>query len=277
MIEVEGLTRDFSTGFVRKHHSVAVDDVSFGIRKGETLGLIGESGSGKTTLGKLLLRLLEPTSGRLFFEGSDIFALSGKELRRLRPRMQMIFQDPNGSLNSRMTTRESIAEPLRLMGMTGRREISAEVGRLVEKVGLGPEHLNRRPGELSGGQNQRIALARVLALSPAFIVADEPTSALDASIQAQMLEIMTDLKREMGLTYLFISHDLRVVRHMSDRVAVMCRGRIVEIGDTEDVFRHPVHPYTRGFLAGNHEGNRGKRRVPMIESVASEPGGGTPE
>ena len=249
MIEVENLKRYFSTGILRKRHTKAVNGVSFHIKKGETLGLVGESGCGKTTIGKLLLRLIEPTSGKVIFDGIDLLQLGKKELRRIRPRMQMIFQDPDASLNPRMKIGDSIAEPLKLQGDLNKGEIKEKVSELIGTVGLNPEHINRYPYQLSGGQNQRVVLARVLAINPDFIIADEPTSSLDVSVQAQILNLMQDLKREFNLTLLFISHDLEVVRHMSDRIAVMYQGKIVEIGNAKDIFDDARHPYTNTLIS----------------------------
>ena len=249
MIEVHDLKKHFSSGWIFKKRCIkAVDGVSFGIERGETLGLVGESGCGKTTVGKLILRLIEPTSGRVVFDGVDVTGLKKKELRRLRPRMQMIFQDPDSSLDPRMKIGECIGEPFRLQGNLKKGEIKERVSKLVETVGLNPEHVNRYPYQMSGGQNQRVVLARVLAAEPRFVVADEPTSGLDVSVQAQILHLMSDLKKELDLTTLFITHDLEVARYVSDRVAVMYGGRILEIGGAEDVFCRPAHPYTRLLL-----------------------------
>jgi ABC-type oligopeptide transport system ATPase subunit len=231
LIEVSDLNKYYATGLINKQYTKAVDGVSFHIERGETLGLVGESGCGKTTLGRLLLRLIEPTSGRIFFDGTDITKLDRKEMKTLRPRMQMIFQDPESSLNPRMRIGESIAEPFRL-GLRGKMsssEINEWVLELADVVGLNPEHVNRFPYQLSGGQNQRVVLARILAVNPEFIIADEPTASLDVSVQAQILRLMMDLKRDYNLTMLFISHDQEVIRHMSDRIAVMEKGRIISI------------------------------------------------
>lgn len=249
MIEVKDLRKHFSSGIWKKHSTKAVDGISFQIERGETLGLVGESGCGKTTIGRLLLRLLEPTSGKVIFDGIDLQQLKKAELRRLRPRMQMIFQDPDASLNPRMKIADSIAEPLKLWRKMSKSEQKERVSELLETVGLNPEHLNRYPYQLSGGQNQRVVLARVLALNPDFIVADEPTSSLDVSVQAQILNLMQELKEEFNLTVLFISHDLEVVRHISDRIAVMYRGKIVEIGDTNDILGYERHPYTNELIS----------------------------
>lgn len=234
LIEVLDLKKYYASGMINKQYTKAVDGVSFRIERGETLGLVGESGCGKTTVGRLLLRLIEPTSGSIFFDGTDITKLDRREMRRLRPRMQMIFQDPESSLDPRMRIGQSIAEPFRL-GLRGKissREIREKVLELVDIVGLNPEHVNRFPYQLSGGQNQRVVLARILAVNPEFIVADEPTASLDVSVQAQILRLIMDLKRDYGLTMLFISHDLEVVKHMSNKIAMMDQGRIVEIEST---------------------------------------------
>jgi oligopeptide transport system ATP-binding protein len=254
-------------------HVRAVDDISFTIPRGQTLGLVGESGCGKTTAGRTILRLIEPTSGRVVFDGREIFHLKAREMRTLRREMQIIFQDPFGSLNPRMTVGTMIAEPMLVHGIDGddanekaesdssganssgwlssakRRRAQDRVVRLLELVGLRAEHGNRYPHEFSGGQRQRIGIARALALNPKFIVCDEAVSALDVSIQAQILNLLDKLQQEFNLTYLFIAHDLAVVKHISDRVAVMYLGEIVEEAETEEIFARPLHPYTQALLA----------------------------
>lgn len=227
----------------------AVDDVSLEIRKGETLGLVGESGCGKSTLGRTVLRLLQPTEGNIYFKGRNIADLGREELRQTRREQQIIFQDPSSSLNPRMKIGRIVEEPMKAHGLydeAGREQRARE---LLETVGLDPRHYNRYPHQFSGGQQQRINLARALSVDPEFIVCDEPTSALDASIQAQVLNTMSRLQDEFDLTYLFISHDLSVIRHICDRVAVMYLGQIVELGDKEEIFEHPKHPYTQALLS----------------------------
>jgi oligopeptide/dipeptide ABC transporter ATP-binding protein len=253
LLEVQGLAKQFAVGgtWLARHRRVirAVDGVSFALEPGETLGLVGESGCGKSTTGRLILRLIEPSAGHIRFEGRDLVALSAHELWATRQRMQIVFQDPFGSLNPRMRVGRIIAEPLEIYGQAdapGRRRRVAE---LLEVVGLNPGFAERYPHELSGGQRQRIGIAAALALQPSLIVADEPVSALDVSIQAQVLNLLMDLRRRFGLTYLFISHDLHVVLHMSDRVAVMYLGEIVEIGAREAIQREPKHPYTQVLLS----------------------------
>jgi oligopeptide transport system ATP-binding protein len=227
----------------------AVDDVSFNIYKGETLGLVGESGCGKSTTGRTLLQLYRPTSGKVFFENIDLVALKGEDLRRTRRRMQMIFQDPYASLNPRMTVEEIISEPLVVHGILPRKEMRDKVKELLNIVGLSSRLVDRYPHEFSGGQRQRIGVARAIALQPSLIVCDEPISALDVSIQAQVVNLLEDLQEKLGLTYLFIAHDLSMVRHISNRVAVMYLGIIVELADRNELYTNPLHPYTQALLS----------------------------
>jgi oligopeptide transport system ATP-binding protein len=227
----------------------AVDGVSFEIKTGESLGLVGESGCGKSTLGRALLRLTPHTGGQVYFRGRDLSQLSSDELRRMRRHMQMIFQDPYASLNPRMTIGQIISEPLETFGLARGRERAGQVSELLETVGLSARHVKRYPREFSGGQRQRIGIARALAARPEFIVADEPISALDVSIQAQIMNLLERLRRERNLTYLFISHDLRAIRHLSDRIAVMYLGKLVEVGAAESVYHEPLMPYTRALIS----------------------------
>ena len=277
LVQVEHLSEFFPiTGGIlqRKRGDVrAVDDVSFTIRRGETLGLVGESGCGKTTVGRVVLRLLEPTGGRILFDGVDITALRGRRLRPFRRRMQIIFQDPFASLDPRAQIGASIGEGLRIHGIGKASERRARVARMMEMVGLQPYHARRYPHEFSGGQRQRIGIARALVLEPDLIVCDEPVSALDVSIQAQVLNLLRALQRELGLTYLFIAHNMGVVEHISDRVAVMYLGSLVEMADSSDIYRLPLHPYTIALLsavpvAAPQERAR-RRRIILVGDVPS--------
>jgi oligopeptide transport system ATP-binding protein len=227
----------------------AVDGVDLDIVRGESFGLVGESGSGKTTLGKTILRLIEPTEGKIIFDGEDLCQLSESEMRQWRAEMQIVFQDPYSSLNPRMTVKRIVGEPLLIHHRARGREMENRVRELIELVGLMEDHLYRYPHEFSGGQRQRVGVARALALEPKMLVLDEPTSALDVSVQAQVLNLLLDLQQRLGLTYLFISHDLGVIRYICDRVALMYLGRIVEIGSIEEIFQKPLHPYTRALLS----------------------------
>ena len=255
LLEVRDLKMHFpvTSGIILQHtvgHIKAVDGISFSVRRGETLGLVGESGCGKTTTGRCILQLHRPTAGSILFEGRDLCAMKGRELRALRRQMQVIFQDPYSSLNPRMTAGNIVGEPLQVHGLSkNRKQYREKVGDLLNVVGLNPYMADRFPHEFSGGQRQRIGVARALAVNPQFIVCDEPVSALDVSIQAQIINLLEGLQEQFGLTYLFIAHDLSVVRHLSDRVAVMYLGHLVEIANRNEIYANPLHPYTRALLS----------------------------
>ncbi|HEV8502177.1 MAG TPA: oligopeptide/dipeptide ABC transporter ATP-binding protein [Casimicrobiaceae bacterium] len=252
LVDVRHLVKDFPAGsalFGRRRTTRAVDDVSFAINPGETFGLVGESGSGKTTTARCLLRLVEPTSGEIRFKDIDLRALSARELRRARRHLQIVFQDPYSSLNPRMRVGDIVEEPLVIHRIGTKAERKARVAELFRMVGLDPADAGKRPQEFSGGQRQRIGLARAIALEPSFVVCDEPVSALDVSVQAQVVNLLLDLQTTLGLTYLFVAHDLRLVRQVCTRVAVMYLGRIVEIAPAERLFTSPAHPYTQALLS----------------------------
>ncbi|MCA1584729.1 MAG: ATP-binding cassette domain-containing protein [Acidobacteria bacterium] len=252
LVEVRNLVKHFTRGgglFRAKTVVRAVDDVSFSIEEGETFGLVGESGSGKSTTGRCMLRLIEPSSGQVRFRGEDVLGFSSARMRAARREMQMVFQDPYSSLNPRMRARTIVEEPLVIHKLGSRGQRRERVAELFRLVGLDPAHLERFPHEFSGGQRQRIGVARALALNPSFVIADEPVSALDVSIQAQVINLLMDLQQQLRLTYLFIAHDLRLVRHICTRVAVMYLGRIVELAQTAALFAEPRHPYTRALLS----------------------------
>ncbi|MGM0602580.1 MAG: ABC transporter ATP-binding protein [Bacillota bacterium] len=255
LLEVDNLKKHFAVNSglwarLRKKESYvhAVNGVSFDIKKGETLSLVGESGCGKSTIGRTVLGLYEPTAGDIYYDGSRVGDMSEKEKFKLKEKMQMIFQDPYSSLNPRQKVKEIISEPIRTHNVVSREEMDDYILKLLDKVGVDGSYLNRYPHQFSGGQRQRIGIARSLAMEPEFIVADEPISALDVSIQAQILNLMMDLQEEFHLTYLFIAHDLSVVKHISDRVAIMYLGKVFEIGDKNEIFDHPVHPYTEALF-----------------------------
>jgi oligopeptide/dipeptide ABC transporter ATP-binding protein len=275
LVEVKNLKKYFAAGggVLRAGGDVvrAVDDVSFTIRRGETFGLVGESGCGKSTTGRCILRLIEPTSGEVRFDGQDMLSLGKDELRRLRRDVQIIFQDPYSSLNPRMRVGEIIEEPLIIHKAGGRRERQDRVAELLGLVGLEPGHAKRYPHEFSGGQRQRIGIARALALNPRFIVCDEPVSALDVSVQAQVVNLLQDLQEQLGLTYLFISHGLSVVEHISTRVGIMYRGKLVEVASSEEIFHNPLHPYTRALLSAIPipDPDFKRERLPLTGDIAT--------
>jgi peptide/nickel transport system ATP-binding protein/oligopeptide transport system ATP-binding protein len=273
LLDVQHLTKSFRTApglFGRTMPPrVVVDDVSFSIERGEVFGLVGESGSGKTTTARCILRLVEPTSGKVVYDGIDVLSLSSGEMRRMRRQMQIVFQDPYSSLNPRMRVGDIVEEPLIVHGINTREDRRARVRELFEMVGLEADHLSRRPEAFSGGQRQRIGLARALALDPSFIVADEPVSALDVSIQGQIIDLLMDLRQRLGLTLLFIAHDLRLVQRICARVAVMYGGRIVEMGNTAAIFSWPRHPYTKSLLSAIPVADPDARRQRIMLDVTS--------
>ncbi|MBI2897172.1 MAG: ATP-binding cassette domain-containing protein [Deltaproteobacteria bacterium] len=269
LVRVVGLKKHFPlrSGFFSRRTAFvrAVDGVSLDIGASETVGLVGESGCGKSTFGRAILRLIEPTAGTVHFDGRDVVALGARELRRFRRHMQIIFQDPYSSLNPRMKVKDIVGEPVRIHGLaSGRRAVDDEVVALLEKVGLGSSAMTRYPHEFSGGQRQRIGVARALAARPRFIVADEPLSALDVSIQAQIVNLLKDLQEELGLAYLFIAHDLKIVEYLSRRVAVMYLGKVVELASSQDLYKDPLHPYTRALLSAVPVPSPGAKRARIL-------------
>jgi len=277
-LQAINLVKHFSTGSTgilgRATNIVqAVDGVSFSLPKGKTLGIVGESGCGKSTLARLVTRLIEPSSGSVVLDGVDITNLSGKALREMRRKLQIIFQDPYSSLNPRHSIGQIIGDPMRIQGIVTRSNEKNEVQDLMQLVGLNPEHYNRYPHEFSGGQRQRIGIARALSLQPSVIVADEPVSALDVSIQAQILNLLENLQKDLGLSFVFIAHDLSVVRHIADQVAVMYLGKIVEVGDSATVYNSPAHPYTKALLSAvpvaNPSLRNSAKRIRLVGDVPS--------
>ncbi|CQR57540.1 ATP-binding cassette domain-containing protein [Paenibacillus sonchi] len=272
LIEVEGLKKYFNVG--KGKVLKAVDNINFTIREGETLGMVGESGCGKTTAGRTVLRLYEPTAGSVKYNGTDIYKLSAGKMKAMRRDMQMIFQDPYASLNPRFTVSDIIGEALDIHGMAGSRaERKKRIEELLDMVGLNHDHATRYPHEFSGGQRQRIGIARSLAVNPKFIVCDEPISALDVSIQAQVVNLLKELQDRLGLTYLFIAHDLSMVKHISDRVAVMYLGKMVELAESEELYANPIHPYTKSLLSAipvpDPEVEANKKRIHLHDELGS--------
>lgn len=272
LIEVEGLKKYFNVG--KGKVLKAVDNINFSIREGETLGMVGESGCGKTTAGRTVLRLYEPTAGSVKYNGTDIYKLSPGKMKAMRRDMQMIFQDPYASLNPRFTVSDIIGEALDIHGLAGsRQERKKRIEELLDMVGLNHDHATRYPHEFSGGQRQRIGIARSLAVNPKFIVCDEPISALDVSIQAQVVNLLKELQDRLGLTYLFIAHDLSMVKHISDRVAVMYLGKMVELADSEELYANPIHPYTKSLLSAipvpDPDVEASKKRIHLHDELGS--------
>lgn len=274
LIEVRNLKKFFNIG--KGQTLKAVNDINLDIKQGETLGVVGESGCGKSTAGRTILRLYEPTAGSVTFGGTDIYKLSGSKMKALRREMQMIFQDPYASLNPRMTISDIIGEALDVHKLVGSKaERKKRVEELLDLVGLNPDHATRYPHEFSGGQRQRIGIARALAVDPKFIICDEPISALDVSIQAQVVNLLQELQDKMGLTYLFIAHDLSMVKHISDRVAVMYLGKVVELAESSELYANPTHPYTKALTVGHSDsgpGDRGDARAHRAARRFAEPG-----
>ena len=275
ILQAEEITRHFGGGrslFRRDPLVRAVEDVSLSIRRGETFAIVGESGCGKSTLARVLLRLIEPTHGRVLFDGKDVTGADAAALRALRRDMQIIFQDPFSSLNPRMPVQDLIAEPMIAHGLATRADVSTKVGAMLKLVGLLPDHAHRYPHEFSGGQRQRIGIARALASQPKMLIGDEPVSALDVSIRAQIINLLDDLKKKLSLTIILVSHDLGVVRHTADRVAVMYLGRVVEMGETNALYERPLHPYTRALLAAiPAQSPRARRVQPLLEGDPPSP------
>lgn len=282
LLRVENLKMYFTvrSGIFRRVNIRAVDGVSFDVLRGETLGLVGESGCGKSAMGRAVLRLYKPTSGKVSFQGIDLAAVEGEELRQLRRKMQMIFQDPYSSLTPRMTAEEIISEPMLVHGLIKRGEARKKAQELLELVNLNPAYINRFPHEFSGGQRQRIGIARALSLMPDIIICDEPIAALDVSIQAQIVNLLEKLQRELGLTYIFVAHDLSMVRHISTRVAVMYLGKMVELAGRDELYDNPMHPYTRALLSAvpipDPKAERVRKRIILkgdVPSPTSPPSG----
>lgn len=279
LLKVEHLSKEFpaESGMFAKRFSKrvvsAVNDISFEIYPGETFGLVGESGCGKSTTGRTIMRLTKPTAGKVFFQGKDVAEMSKHEIKDMRREMQFIFQDPYASLNPRMTIGEIVSEPMTIHGVGTKEERIERVRELLDVVGLNPEHINRYPHEFSGGQRQRIGIARALAIEPEFIVCDEPISALDVSIQAQVVNLLIKLQKELGLTYLFIAHDLSMVKHISDRVGVMYLGNMVEFADSDELYSKPLHPYTKALMSAipipDPNAEKEKKRIPIEGEIPS--------